>query len=434
MKNITILFLLISTLGICQKNRIPNKMIGEFDKILNDPTVLTKYDFTSNSPFKHILIPVDFGSNYLKDSITISNLENVHIKYITYVYSEYKSVKDFKQFELNRERLYNLKKLMPELFNKEEIEWNTVMQTGATSTDEAENLFHGFIVNYRPLPSPESITREIEYMKSMVDSVLTFISPVSDTKTLITTFNTENSVTIIAGDHYVSEMGIALSDSVFTSPTGTFNYGSYFKDSTVSTVLNRNKHWNKMLINCDLTGSMSPYSAQLLVWHKLNMDKSRVQHFVFFNDGDYTPDNRKIAGSTGGVYHSVPNDFEQLQKKAYKCMKNGGGGDAPENDIEAILKGLKKCENCNDIILIADNWANMRDYKFIEEIGKPVRIILCGTHFGINKQYLNLARKTKGSIHTIEEDISNLMDLREGEKVTISGHTFLIKKGQFVKK
>jgi acetaldehyde dehydrogenase (acetylating) len=84
------------------------------------------------------------------------------------------------------------------------------------------------------------------------------------------------------------------------------------------------------------------------------------------------------------------------------------------------------------VILIADNWANMRDYEFINRIDRPVRIILCGTQFGINKQYLDLARATKGSVHTIEEDIANLMDLKDGEEITISGHTFIIKDGRFI--
>ncbi|MCH2085530.1 MAG: hypothetical protein MK226_24320, partial [Saprospiraceae bacterium] len=65
-------------------------------------------------------------------------------------------------------------------------------------------------------------------------------------------------------------------------------------------------------------------------------------------------------------------------------------------------------------------------------IDRPVRIILCGTQFGINKQYLDLARATKGSVHTIEKDISNLMNLREGEKITISGRTFVIENGKFI--
>ena len=64
---------------------------------------------------------------------------------------------------------------------------------------------------------------------------------------------------------------------------------------------------------------------------------------------------------------------------------------------------------------------------------RPVRVILCGTQFGINKQYLDLARATNGPVHTMEEDIENLMRLKEGEKITMQKQTFIIKNGRFVK-
>jgi hypothetical protein len=274
---------------------------------------------------------------------------------------------------------------------------------------------------------------EITFMESMIDTALTFISPVSDTSTLITTLESTAFINEDGtGSYYESDVAFEVSDSVYTSEAGTFDYGNYFQDTTVTAVLNRNKNWDKMLINCDLTGSMSPYSAQLFVWHRLNIDKNKVQHFVFFNDGDMTPDNQKRAGRTGGVYHSKADNFDELKDEAFECMRNGGGGDAPENDIEAMLQGFKKCKGCGDVILIADNWANMRDYAFIDQVDRPVRVILCGTQFGINKQYLDLARATRGSVHTIEEDINDLMDLREGEEITISGHSFIIENGRFI--
>ena len=75
----------------------------------------------------------------------------------------------------------------------------------------------------------------------------------------------------------------------------------------------------------------------------------------------------------------------------------------------------------------------MRDYRIIEKLNIPIKVILCGTQFGINTQYLELARKTGGSIHTIEEDITHLMDIKEGETITIGRETFKIKKGHFIK-
>lgn len=436
MKSIFKIFLLIvitATTSSCRQEIVPNELLLKFDSILKDPTQLTEYDLSEGTPFKHIALPFDFGSDQFKDTTLLARLGNAHIKYITYVYSDFKSDSKFKQEELNRERFYNLYQYFPELFDSNETEWKIIEQKGASSEQSAKELFHGFVFYYRPTPTKESMGSEITFIESMIDTALTFISPVSDSGSIVTTVESFALTDDFSDEtYYESDVAFEVVDSTYTSETGTFDYGNYFQDTTVSAVLNRNKGWNKMLINCDLTGSMSPYSTQLLVWHRLNIDKSKVQHFVFFNDGDMTLDNKKVAGSTGGIYYSQANDFEELKEVAYKCMRSGGGGDSPENDIEAILKGLKKCKDCGDVILIADNWANMRDYEFINKIDRPVRIILCGTQFGINKQYLDLARATKGSVHTMEEDIANLMDLKDGEEIIISGHTFVIKNGKFI--
>lgn len=215
----------------------------------------------------------------------------------------------------------------------------------------------------------------------------------------------------------------------YTYPT---NY--YVSDSTIFKVFNRNSDWNKMLIVCDFTGSMSPYTAQLLVWHKLNIktNKQRIEFFTFFNDGDRKPDRQKRIGKTGGIYHSQAKNFKDIKDLAQKTMRGGYGGDTPENNIEALLEAIENCENCEDIIMIADNYATPRDLSLLIKVNKPIRVIMCGTYGGINTAYLDIVRKTKGSLHTIEEDILNLMDLNEGEKITIGNKLYQIKKGKFV--
>ncbi len=427
-KVILILTTLLIGLVSCREEIVPNSIIPIFDSILDKPTQLTEYEFLDSTSFKYVTLPLDFGANRVKDSILLAKLKNAHIRYITYVYSDFKSDPNFKQEELNRERLYYLYLSLIQLSDDEhiEIEWKVIEQTGADSELSAKQLFHGFVIYYRPQPTKESMQAEITFVDQMIDTALAYVTPVADTSLAVIT------------EEEVRDKGFDISyEDAFEETDAypiveAFDYGDYFVDTTVSASFNRNKHWDKMLVLCDLTGSMSPYSAQLLVWHRLNIDKKKTQHFVFFNDGDNTPDHKKKAGDTGGIYYSRADDFDQLQRIAYKCMSHGGGGDAPENDVEALLKGLNKCKNCGDVVLIADNWANMRDYKFINKIDRPVRIILCGTQLGVNIQYLELARATKGSVHTIEEDIDNLMDLREGEKVSIGKRNFLISEGRFI--
>jgi len=205
-------------------------------------------------------------------------------------------------------------------------------------------------------------------------------------------------------------------------------------DSTVLKIFNRNKQWNKMLIVCDFTGSMSPYTSQLLLWHKLNYEtnKSKIGQYTFFNDGDSKSTNEKKIGSTDGIYHSEALAFEDITNLAYETMRKGNGGDCPENNIEAVIKGLKKCNTCKDVVLIADNFATPRDLELAYKIEKPIKIILCGTYGGVNVEYINLAKATGGSIHTIEDDITNLALLNEGETITINKQKYKMQNGKFL--
>ena len=68
-----------------------------------------------------------------------------------------------------------------------------------------------------------------------------------------------------------------------------------------------------------------------------------------------TWDRNKIAEKTRGIYFSTAANFKQVKATGKKCMQNGYGGDAPENDVETLIKGLKKYPNSGEVILIPDN-------------------------------------------------------------------------------
>jgi hypothetical protein len=216
------------------------------------------------------------------------------------------------------------------------------------------------------------------------------------------------------------------------SGTAFFTY-SWSVDSTVVKVLNRKKkEWKDMLIIGDLTGSMAPYSAQLLMWYKLNMLTGPVKKFVFFNDGNFKPDRDKVAGSTGGIYFTTSQLLDHVMEVARETMMNGGGGDCPENNVEATLAGLEKCPDCDAVVMIADNYATPRDLEFASKINKPLKIILCGANNGVNKEYLDLALKTGGSVHLMEQDLEELARINEGETIIIGKQEFRLEKGTFV--
>ncbi len=203
-------------------------------------------------------------------------------------------------------------------------------------------------------------------------------------------------------------------------------------DSTIMEVLKRNV-WKNAVVVGDVTASMYPYTAQLLIWLQLYSLNSLSYQYVFFNDGNDKPDEKKRPGKTGGIYYQQCVHYDQVKELVKLAMEKGTGGDFPENVTEALLGAEKQFPKAACNMLIADNWAAIRDKELIAQLRKPVMVILCGVRNNdVNIDYLNLALKTKGSVHLMEDDISNLSKLKEGEVLTIGKKNFKIKNGEFV--
>lgn len=290
---------------------------------------------------------------------------------IELVYTQFPAHNDRKQFLLNAKRIRQLALQVPEILDFPTENWSLLEQTACITETQARALPHGFL--------------------------LTFTEDLKRTN--------------------------------FTNLTKLEKFAK--EDSTVLNVLKRNAQWKKMLVVTDLTASMSAYTAQLLLWFRLTQNIDKVEYVVFFNDGDDKPDSLKVIGKTGGIYGKHPTSFESIAQLANRVLENGTGGDEPENNIEALLYGLDICEDCTEAIMIVDNRVSPRDLELLEKVKKPIRIIICGAKEYLNIDYLNLARTTGGSVHTIEEDLYNLLEVSEGEEIKIGNEIFIIRKGKF---
>ncbi len=203
-------------------------------------------------------------------------------------------------------------------------------------------------------------------------------------------------------------------------------------DTSILKILDRT-HWENTTIVGDVTGSMYTYTAQLLLWVKTNPIGSLSKNFVFFNDGDNMPDKDKKLGNTGGIYFNKCNSYIEVENLLKSTMLKGSGGDYPENNIEALLQAEKAFPATEFQVMIADNWAAIKDKVLWQHLTKPVRIVVCGaTEFNVNIDYLNLARKTNGSVHLMESDLYNLSGLKEGEILKVGKNSFVVKNGMFV--
>jgi hypothetical protein len=198
----------------------------------------------------------------------------------------------------------------------------------------------------------------------------------------------------------------------------------YYMDSSVYNVLDRHPEWQDALVVIDWTGSMYGYGAEVLLWHAMNGSKSGIKHLAFFNDGDHKPARKKGLGTTGGVYLTEASPHSKTLRYFTKVMRNGNGGDSPENDIEALIRAIDAFPKDNDVILIADNRSCIRDFVLVSCLDRPVHVILCDTRKDVNHQYINLVWKTGGSLHGIDWDLTADEINQSLDSIVIEGVSF----------
>lgn len=122
----------------------------------------------------------------------------------------------------------------------------------------------------------------------------------------------------------------------------------------------------------DVTGSMTEHVASMKRWIQSNNDSMNFTSFTFFNDGDEKPTRKKKIGSTGGIYTTFnPNQIDNL---VMKTMLRGSGGERPESDIEALLQTQEKDTLCDVILLIGDNYSEIRDLSLLPTVNKLVNV------------------------------------------------------------
>ncbi|CAF0980983.1 unnamed protein product [Didymodactylos carnosus] len=207
-------------------------------------------------------------------------------------------------------------------------------------------------------------------------------------------------------------------------------------DRTVEKVLERNKDWTEMLVVADVTKNMEACDASIYLWLKLNaLSNNRALYYVFFNDGNNKRTAEKIIGSTGGIYGTNSSDLNVILETMKAGIKNGDGGDIPENDIEAIMRGIKDCPRCKSVVHIADNSATPRDLILLDQVKLPVKVIVCGakTKEDVNPGLIYIADKTHGSIHTMKEDILSVADQFRGKTVKIGSDIYVLGSRGFKK-
>jgi hypothetical protein len=385
---ISVFFLLASTHLNAQVERTVDDILEQRE--------IKKFNYTlTTSLYDAVVINMQFGESEVISNSDRQALKKADIFQVDLVFSDFP--KDFDMTELNRRRIKVVQSLRKDAVTDPTVKWRLIRQMRCKNEAEAKVMFHGIVIHYRKEQSSE--VSKVDY--SYIERVLPTPFPGDSTRKEVKPLTRKEAKKIRK-----------------TLP-----------DSTILRVLDRNK-WDDMVVVSDMTGSMSPFIVQLVLWFKLNELDDRVAHVTFFNDGDRTPDDKKEVGRIGGIYHSESGEYDKTRDLALETISNGYGGDGPENDVEAILEAIERNPDAKEIVLIADNFAPIKDMSLIDKIDKPVRIVLCGSVAGVNIQYLELARKTKGSVHSMEKDLMDLAEMGEGKAFSLNGTFFKIVDGQ----
>lgn len=454
-----------------------------FDPILDLTPETTERVDRNPDEFHKVYLPMPYGSEVLTDTSALKELRAAAVYRIDLVYTRYKGSERFSQRKLNHKRLVKLHQLFPHFLTNTAIEWHLIEESEEEVKERAQQLYHGFVFYVRGSRIKENgelrkmITEdEIAYIKAKL--TLDSLEKEIDSKTGIKRTEHVTWKTVPAGRKYIPwskkkrAKGILynrrtilrrrpkdIMDSVRLSEIvwdSTGYLGCKYRldrcrtdldryrfdpitasgiqsDTIVKKVLNYYTHQQVVVVE-DVTGSMFPYITQTFAWRRLHVLNTGIDRFTFFNDGDNHPDGP--IGKSGGAYHVVSDSIAPIEDEAFATMRKGGGGSCPENNMESVLHTVDEFGEKERILMIADNWANVRDLtllKQLAETGVVVDVILCGAAGrGVNRDYLQIVRQTGGTIYTMEAELSNLAAMHEGETFKIGIQQFVVRGGEIL--
>jgi len=424
-----------------------------------------------------------FAKSEFLDTTGIHCLNDAEILSIDLVFTDYPAKLDLKP--LNKSRFMALSKLLPNAMSNPYTLWQTIRQMDGHDKQTAEPMLHGFVINYRKRATRFETRKEIELIKRLTpEEIIVEPEPVKETQPQKKPNNWDmihkpRTKYLFYADRQVKAIGpnkkevgkdMEKKDSLFSmhikdalrfkllsekeketymgkDSTYVLLYPNaeqdtmllkrlykprlvYQYDSTIMTVFKRNNFRN-MLVVADVTGSMSPYTSQVIQWLSEEANQQNLRSLVCFNDGDGRLPEAKQIGNTGGIYGEAYNNPIQISELIQKVMNKGSGGDTPENVCEALLKAMAMFKNYGDVVLIADSWAPARDIQLVSQITRPIRVVACGD-FPPHADYVSIAFLTGGSIHFANDDITDLSILKTGKPLTIKGKNYIVQDGRVV--
>jgi len=395
-----------------------------------------------------VYLPMYFSSSHFLPKTKFELPKNKEIISIHLVYTRYRQVDTFNQTQLNQNRFIHLKEKLPQLFAQENIEWRIFEQTKGKTEDEARKMFHGFIIFLKDEVPAELKKSEMGVIDELLDEIHDSLVLIPDRdiyrvrKKYVETgrFLPRRGDKIAKGLRYDNagiwfrepETKIIL-DSVkrktikgYSSFKGVYTgKNPHIQELDVYNQIRNKPFKGKWAFVIDVTGSMAPYTGQVMALLKTRPRLATDHYFSFFNDGNGAPEILKRIGNSGGVYTVKTSNFDSIYQTMQRAMSAGSGGDLPENNIEAILRSLKKWSDVDTVLMVADAHAPVKDMKILRFVDKPVQLVLCGDISNlIPLDYVRIARATKGSILTNDGEIRDLHIRKVGQTIEVGESEF----------
>lgn len=443
---LTLILLLFSPL-------VKGQLVTVEDLLKVKPVLASRVTPKTEDPGQ-IILRMEFGRSEIINKTDIKKLKNQVIVQIDLVYTSYQKTESFNQPELNAKRLKTLQKLIPNLFESNLIEWQFIAQSSCKGQN-CHKMFHGFIIHtsyssqsnykltYENLNRKDEVALVDKYFGANsiqsspqkmscdtivheLDSLGLFI-PVSRRKQELGLRYDKKGIWKRQQEKILYQrLEIKNCQDISSLEMASINIDKWTNDGLDAAVINtlstldNNKAYT---IVQDVTMSMYPYSIQALYWHYHMKDSVTIKNWIVFNDGDKTPDKAKKVGKTGGIYQVSETGLDSVNQTILKAMNAGDGGGLPENDIEAVIFAQQFYPN-SELILIADNFSNCRDFGLHKSIQGKLHIILCGAEYFINEQYIKLAIELNGNLYTNHGVYRNMGQFKNGQVFQVGNRNF----------
>lgn len=203
----------------------------------------------------------------------------------------------------------------------------------------------------------------------------------------------------------------------------------------IKAIFNRNKNqWKQKRIIANIDCSMYQYIDELMVWNYSNPEEQANNKYWLFNGFNYK-DPELEGHSRRGIFPVDENNVEGFFTTIDQIVNFSCRGSRLENVVEALILGAAGKTAEEDLLFIADNYSDVSDLEKLKDLHVPVHVVLTQSDYGINENYLEIAYRSGGSIHTMNVDIEaqQLKALKNGDLISIGQFSYTFYKGKFLK-